>query len=50
MARDPVCNMDVQEPNAAGSTQHQGQTYYFCSTQCKQEFDRNPDKYVKKTA
>ncbi len=50
MTRDPVCNMDVNEQNAAASSQHQGQTYYFCSQECKQKFDRNPDQYARKSA
>ncbi len=50
MARDPVCNMDVNEKNAAATSQHGGQTYYFCSQQCKQTFDKNPDQYARKSA
>ncbi|HWO94154.1 MAG TPA: YHS domain-containing protein [Dehalococcoidia bacterium] len=47
MAKDPVCGMDVQENQAAATSQYQGQTYYFCSTSCKTNFDRDPQKYVK---
>ncbi len=50
MARDPVCNMDVNEKTAAAQSEHQGQTYYFCSTECKQRFDQNPQQYARKTA
>ncbi len=46
MAKDPVCGMDVDEKTAAGKSEYQGQTYYFCSPGCKQSFDRNPEKYV----
>lgn len=45
--RDPVCNMELGEENAAGQSQHQGQTYYFCSEECKEKFDQNPQQYVK---
>lgn len=49
MAKDPVCGMDVDEKTAAGTSQYQGQTYYFCSPGCKREFDRNPQKYASLT-
>ncbi len=42
MAKDPVCGLDVDEKTAAGISQYQGQTYYFCSPGCKRESDRNP--------
>ena len=44
--RDPVCGMDINPNTAAGKSDYQGQTYYFCSTGCKKAFDRNPEKYV----
>jgi YHS domain-containing protein len=48
MAKDPVCGMDVDPKTAAGQSQYQGQTYYFCSTGCKREFDQDPQKYAGK--
>ena len=50
MARDPVCNMEVKEHEAAANTRYQGQNYYFCSEDCKQKFDENPQQYAKKSA
>lgn len=44
--RDPVCNMEVDEQNAAASSQYKGEDYYFCSQACKQKFDRNPEQYA----
>lgn len=44
--QDPVCGMSIDSNSAAGSSIYQGQTYYFCSTQCKTQFDANPPKYV----
>jgi Cu+-exporting ATPase len=44
--RDPVCNMEVSEQDAVGRSQYQGQTYYFCSSSCKQKFDQNPQQYA----
>jgi Cu+-exporting ATPase len=45
--RDPVCGMDVNPQDAAAKSQHQGQTYYFCSYSCKQKFEQNPTQYAK---
>jgi Cu+-exporting ATPase len=45
MARDPVCGMQVNEQQAAGRSEYQGETYSFCSPGCKQQFDQNPEHY-----
>ena len=44
-AIDPVCGMEVEPSTAAGSSEYQGQTYYFCSTGCKRQFDTDPQRY-----
>ena len=46
MAIDPVCKMDIDEKTAKVKSEYQGKTYYFCALDCKQTFDKNPDKYV----
>jgi YHS domain-containing protein len=46
MVKDPVCGMDVDPKTAAGKSEYQGHTYYFCSTGCKKAFDKEPKKYV----
>jgi YHS domain-containing protein len=46
MVRDPVCNMEIDEKKAVGASEHEGVTYYFCSPVCKDEFDKDPGKYV----
>ena len=48
MDKDPVCGMDVDKQKAAGHSEHQGKTYYFCSLACKQKFDKEPAKYAGK--
>jgi Cu+-exporting ATPase len=48
MAKDPVCGMSVDEQSAAGTSEYQGKTYYFCSTSCKEAFDKEPEKYADK--
>jgi Cu+-exporting ATPase len=45
--RDPVCGMEIDAQDAAAKSQHQGQTYYFCSEGCREKFDQNPQQYVK---
>jgi Cu+-exporting ATPase len=43
--KDPVCGMVIDIETAAGSSTYEEQVYYFCSTECKREFDQNPKKY-----
>ncbi|MFB3814638.1 MAG: YHS domain-containing protein [Terriglobales bacterium] len=50
MQTDPVCGMPVEEKNAAGKSEYKGQQFYFCSMDCKQQFDRNPEQYARKPA
>ena len=46
---DPVCGMQIEESEAAGSSEYQGTTYYFCSAACQDKFEQNPEDYVNKT-
>jgi Cu+-exporting ATPase len=48
MAIDPVCKMKVDEAKAAGKSEYNGQTYYFCAAGCKIKFDQNPQQYAAK--
>ena len=51
LARDPVCGSDVavkKAEKAGRASVHKGKLYYFSSAECKQEFDRNPDRYPEK--
>jgi YHS domain-containing protein len=45
MERDVVCGMEVDPKTAAAKTEQSGRTYYFCSEQCKKQFDADPKKY-----
>lgn len=47
MTVDPVCKMQVDEQKAAGKSDYEGHTYYFCAVSCKTKFDKNPDAYLK---
>ena len=46
MGLDPVCKMEVNAMSAEGQSEWGGQTFYFCSRECKREFDANPERYV----
>ena len=47
MVTDPVCKMQIDESKAAGKSEYQGKTYYFCAQSCKAKFDANPQQYAK---
>jgi Cu+-exporting ATPase len=47
MEKDVVCGMQVDPARAAGTSEYNGRTYYFCSKACKAKFDANPGQYVK---
>jgi Cu+-exporting ATPase len=36
--KDPICGMDVDPATAKWSTEHEGQTYYFCCQHCWEKF------------
>jgi len=44
--QDPVCGMNVDPDQAAGESEYQGETYYFCCQDCKRMFDEDPTMYV----
>lgn len=45
-AIDPVCGMTVQSATAAGFSEYQGKTYYFCATSCLAKFRADPIYYL----
>lgn len=52
-AKDPVCGMDVDENKAKAAglmAEHGGKGYYFCTDDCKQDFAKNPGRYVERPA
>jgi trehalose synthase len=42
--RDPVCGMTVEHGELALS--HGGQTYHFCSEECRRRFAKSPQRYI----
>jgi YHS domain-containing protein len=50
LVTDPVCKMEIDPKTAAGKSDWNGQTYYFCSLGCKREFDKDPGHFLGNTA
>ena len=49
-ARDAACGMEIDPAKAAARTEYKGKTYYFCSKNCKEKFDRDPATYSNRVA
>jgi len=47
---DPVCGMSVESSQAAATEKFREQSFYFCSTQCRDKFKANPAQYAGKAA
>jgi P-type Cu+ transporter len=47
---DPVCGAPVDPLTTIYTSEFQGQTYYFCSAACKEQFDMNPTAYAFRAA
>lgn len=43
--QDPVCGLNIEERSALWQSKRNGQTYLFCSKECKEQFDQQPEKY-----
>jgi len=44
-AEDPICGTWVERQNSPFS-EFEGEYYFFCSEDCKQEFDDDPERYM----
>ncbi|MFN3480936.1 MAG: heavy metal translocating P-type ATPase, partial [Thermodesulfovibrionales bacterium] len=47
---DPVCKMTIEDSEAVATSTYKGITYYFCSRNCKDKFDSNPDLFLEEKA
>jgi putative ABC transport system ATP-binding protein len=47
MATDPVCGMAVERQDAP-HYRHDGDTYFFCSTACREEFASSPVRILER--
>ncbi|HEY8914453.1 heavy metal translocating P-type ATPase [Lacisediminihabitans sp.] len=45
LVTDPVCGMKIDPATAATTREHDGTTFYFCSTSCADRFDADPHRY-----
>jgi len=44
--RDPVCGMTVSDTDDAFAYEFEGNRYYFCSRNCRERFEADPEKYL----
>jgi YHS domain-containing protein len=46
MTTDPVCETQLDERDAEFQTQFAGKKYFFCSEECRREFEDRPEEYL----
>ncbi len=46
MEKDPVCGMLVDEKRAVATSSYKGKSYCFCSTSCREKFEKNPGRFI----
>ena len=46
VVRDPVCGMNVDPETATHRADHDGETYFFCGTKCRERFVAEPARYL----
>ncbi|MDB5593669.1 MAG: copper-translocating P-type ATPase [Hyphomicrobiales bacterium] len=44
--KDLVCGMSVDPATAKHRTEHEGQSYFFCSAGCRHKFEAEPQRYL----
>lgn len=44
--KDPVCGMEIDPQTAFTTREHMGQTFYFCSAKCVEQFEIDPHKFA----
>ncbi len=49
MEKDFVCGMEIDEKESGSSDtfNYKGKTYRFCSEECRDEFKKSPEKFLK---
>jgi Cu+-exporting ATPase len=43
---DPVCEMEIEQADAAATFEYLGEMYYFCSENCRDAFEEDPESYL----
>lgn len=46
MVTDPVCGSEVNPQDTEVQSEKEGEMYYFCSIDCRESFERDPDAYI----
>ena len=46
--KDPVCGMQVSRMTAIDEFTYSGKTYYFCAQSCREAFEADPEKYIRR--
>ena len=46
--KDPVCAMEVSRSTAAAEFEYRGKTFYFCAPSCRDAFQAEPEKYLRR--
>ena len=46
VVKDPVCGMDVDPLTSKHRAEHDGQTYHFCTANCRTKFIADPNRYL----
>ncbi|MBE0555894.1 MAG: efflux RND transporter periplasmic adaptor subunit, partial [Proteobacteria bacterium] len=53
IGRDPVCGMNIDEDRSKAEgnlLEYKGKTYFFCEPQCREDFRKDPERYLKSSA
>ncbi len=43
---DPVCGMKIEDNHPKFELQFAGKKYFFCSEDCRKEFEEQPEQYI----
>lgn len=44
--KDPVCGMELSRITAIDAMEYKDKTYYFCTRECRETFETDPEKYI----
>lgn len=50
MTKDPVCGMNVDEKKTNFNSEYAGKKFSFCSEECKDTFESQPERYASNAA
>jgi YHS domain-containing protein len=50
MTTDPVCGVRIDEQESEFQTMFAGRKYFFCSEDCRKEFENEPEEYLETAA